>query len=117
MKTRNIFWTAILLLSFTGITYTVFLVKTSVLKTVTRSGAESIGRRMKAYHRKHNRFPNFEELRVALNGEPETILQDAWGHKYRLDDEGKTVLVISAGLDGKFDNEDDLKTRVNVPFM
>ncbi len=111
------FWTAILLLSFTGITYTVFLVKTTVLKTVTRAGAQSIGRRMKAYYRKHDEFPSFEQLRVALNGEPETILQDAWGHKYRLDDEGKTVLVVSPGLDGQFDNEDDLKIRVHVPFM
>lgn len=117
MKIRNIVWTAILLLSFTGITYTVFLVKTSVLKTVTRAGAQSIGRRMKAYHRKHDEFPNLEQLRVALNGEPETILQDAWGHRFRLDDEGSTVLVVSAGLDGKFDNEDDQKVRVYVPFM
>lgn len=72
---------------------------------------------MKSYHRKNDRFPSFEELRVALNGEPETILQDAWGHKFRLDDEGKTVVVVSAGLDGKFDNEDDLKIRVYRPFM
>ena len=75
MKTRNIFFTVVCLVGFAGVTATVFVTKTSVLKSVTKSGADSVARRMKAYFRKHDEFPSFEQIRVQLNGEPELFFR------------------------------------------
>ena len=115
MKTRNIFFTVVCLVGFAGVTATVFVTKTSVLKSVTKSGADSVARRMKAYFRKHDEFPSFEQIRVQLNGEPETILQDAWGRKFKIENKEKFSYVRSAGLDGKYYTEDDMVVTIKKP--
>ena len=117
MKKRNIFFTVLCLLGFAAITATVFVTKESVLKSVTSSGAASIARRMKSHFRKTDEFPSFEQLRLDLNGEPETILQDAWGRKFRITLEEEIAVIRSAGVDGAFDTEDDLTYKIGKPYM
>jgi hypothetical protein len=65
-----------------------------------------------AYKVDYNAYPvakSIEEARKAaepvyINHAPMT---DAWGHQYRIESDGKTFQVVSAGADGVFENDDD----------
>lgn len=62
---------------------------------------------LEAYKTDYNHYPagDAEEIRKAV--EPVYInrlpMNDAWGHAYRVESDGKTYRVVSAGRDGKFD--------------
>ena len=75
----------------------------------TMSDLSSWNIALEAYKTDHNHYPagGADEVRDAV--EPVYInalpMTDAWGHAYRVESDGKTYRVVSAGRDGKFDEE------------
>ncbi len=63
-----------------------------------------------AYKADHNEYPHVKTIEEArASAEPTYIrhapLTDAWGHAYRIEADGKTFRVVSAGGDGIFQPE------------
>lgn len=61
-----------------------------------------------AYRLDHKEYPHVSTLEEARAiGEPIYIkaapMHDAWGNPYRIEADGKTFRIVSAGADGKFD--------------
>jgi hypothetical protein len=73
-----------------------------------------------AYKMDYNHYPagTAEEIRAAI--EPVYIYRlpvtDAWGHAYRVQSDGKSYRVVSAGSDGTFDESFWNKPAADLPF-
>ena len=74
----------------------------------TMSDFRSIATAASAYKTDHNAYPvasSMEELQKLV--QPTYIkslpTHDAWGNAYRYSSDGKTMTIVSAGADGKFD--------------
>jgi len=74
-----------------------------------------------AYYTDHKEYPHVgtvEEARAI--GEPIYInaapMHDAWGNPYRIESDGKTFRIVSAGSDGKFDPSTWGVTAKKLPF-
>ena len=83
-------------------------------KTSVRTIDEAIGT-YKATHR--GKMPSSLSVLVDDSGEEEAVIRggegalvDPWGQEYKLVTKGKKYYVVSAGPDGSFDTEDDIRS-------
>lgn len=83
-------------------------------RTSVRTIDEAVGT-YKATHR--GKMPSALSVLVDDSGEEEAIIKggegalvDPWGQEYKLVTKGKKYYVVSAGPDGSFDTEDDIRS-------
>jgi hypothetical protein len=73
-----------------------------------------------AYKTDYNHFPAgaVDQVRTVL--EPVYIthlpLTDAWGHPYRIESDGKSYRIVSAGSDGRFDETTWNEPAKHLPY-
>lgn len=69
-----------------------------------------------AYNLSYGKYPsNLQDLADDSNGkdpiiESEDMLTDPFGTEYKMEGKGKRMIIISAGPDGEFGTEDDIKS-------
>ena len=69
------------------------------------------------YQIQSKKLPSDLRVLVTANGDEEPILEggegaleDPWGNEYKLEKNGKKIAVVSAGPDGEFGNDDDIRS-------
>ena len=85
--------------------------------TAAKTGVDNIKEAVATYHIEKGKFPTLEQL-ISAEGDDEPMLDggegalvDPWGTQYKLEIKGKKrVIVISAGPDGEFGTEDDVRS-------
>ena len=95
--------------SFLFLTYQ----RTSVFPKKTKKELSEMSDRMEKWNEKFGHYPT--ELNELIGNSPtrQDWIKDAWNrpYKYAVTENGKGFLIISAGSDGQFGTEDDIKSE------
>lgn len=72
-----------------------------------------------SYYLNYKKYPSSLKDLVTARGDDEPLvdggegaLEDPWGNEYKYEQKGKKVVIISAGPDGEFGGEDDIRSDV-----
>ena len=86
-------------------------------KTTAKESCDNIKNACTTYHMNKGKWPNDLKVLTEEHGDEEAILpggedilNDPWGTAYKYERKGSKVVIISAGPDGQFGNEDDLRS-------
>ena len=86
-------------------------------QTAAQESVNNIKNAVMTYYLQNKKYPsdlkdliveNSEGIAVLEGGEG--ALEDPWGNEYKYERKGQKILVTSAGPDGQFGNEDDLRS-------
>ncbi|MCG1037079.1 type II secretion system protein GspG [Polaribacter sp. DS7-9] len=87
--------------------------RTSIFPEKTKNEIVEITERMEKWNEKFGKYPN--ELNELIGNNPmrQEWKKDSWNrpYKYYVTENGKSFLIVSAGSDGKFETEDDIKSE------
>ncbi len=87
--------------------------RTSVYPNKTKKEIAEMTERMKSWNEKFGKYPT--DLNELIGNSPlrQDWKKDAWNreYKYKIIKNGQGFLITSAGLDGKFETEDDIKSE------
>lgn len=87
--------------------------RTSIFPEKTKKEIAEMTERMEKWNEKFGTYPT--ELKELIGNSPmrQNWQKDAWNREYQLTivENGKRFLIISAGPDGKFGTEDDIKSH------
>ena len=87
--------------------------RTSVFPKKTKKEISEISDRMNNWNEKFGKYPT--ELNELIGNSPirQDWKKDAWNREYKftITENGKGFLITSAGSDGKFNTEDDIKSE------
>jgi len=86
--------------------------------TAGREGVNNIKAAILTYNIHYSKYPTaLSDLVTAKSDDDEPVLSggdgalvDPWNTEYRYERKGKKILVVSAGPDGEFDTEDDIRS-------
>ncbi len=85
--------------------------------TAAKESCANIANAVTSYYLDNKKYPNDLKDLITAKGDDEPILQggegaleDPWGNEYKYERKGKRIVVISAGPDGEFGNDDDLRS-------
>lgn len=97
------------------INVTSFLEKSRV--TAAKEAVGNIKGAVLNYQIQTKKIPSDLRVLVTASGDEEPILEggegaleDPWGNEYKLERSGKKIAVVSAGPDGEFGNDDDIRS-------
>lgn len=86
-------------------------------KTAAKASVDSIDGAVLTYKIKYKKLPNNLTDLIKEDGDDEAILAggegalvDPWGNDYKFEKNGRKYAVISAGADGEFGTEDDIRS-------
>jgi len=86
-------------------------------QTAADESVRNIANAVTQYYLANKKYPNdLKELTVAKGDEEpvlsggEGALEDPWGNEYKYEKKGKKFVIISAGPDGEFGNDDDSRS-------
>lgn len=86
--------------------------RTSIFPEKTKKEISEMSERMENWNKKLGQYP--KELNELIGNSPvrQDWAKDAWNqpYKYTITENGKEFLIISAGSDGQFGTEDDIKS-------
>lgn len=87
--------------------------KTSVLPEETKKELTEINDRIVKWNDKFGKYPTDLNELIGINPMRKDWKQDSWNrpYKYEINENGSDFSIISAGLDGKFGTDDDIKGR------
>ena len=87
--------------------------RTSVFAEKTKKEISEMSERLNNWNEKFGKYPT--ELNELIGNSPirQDWKKDAWNRKYKftLTENGKRFIITSAGSDGKFGTEDDIKSK------
>ena len=87
--------------------------RTSVFPNKTKKEIHEMSKRMENWNEKFGKYP--KELSELIGNSPirQGWKKDAWNREYQFEitNNGKGFLITSAGSDGKFKTEDDIKSQ------
>lgn len=87
--------------------------RTSIFPENTEKEISEMSDRMENWNKKFGQYPT--ELNELIGNSPmrQNWAKDAWNHpyEYTITENGKGFLITSAGSDGKFGTEDDIKSK------
>ncbi|MEA1787730.1 type II secretion system protein GspG [Arenibacter sp. GZD96] len=87
--------------------------RTSVFPEKTEKEISEISERMESWNKKFGKYPM--DLNELIGNSPlrQEWNKDAWNREYefKITENGKGFLITSAGSDGKFKTEDDIKSK------
>ena len=87
--------------------------RTSIFPEKTQKEISEMSDRMENWNKKFGQYPT--ELNELIGNSPmrQNWVKDAWNHpyEYTITEKGKGFLITSAGSDGKFGTEDDIKSK------
>ena len=85
--------------------------------TAATESVDNISKSIVTYNIKYRKYPSdikdlikedSDGLAVLDGGEG--VLEDPWGNEYRMEKKGKKYVIISAGPDGEFSTDDDIRS-------
>ena len=87
-------------------------------RDAARSGVQNIVQAATAYNIEHRRWPTDIKQLVEAKGNDEQpyitggegALNDPWGMQFKMERKGKRIVVMSAGPDGLWDTDDDIRS-------
>ncbi len=86
-------------------------------KNAAKVGVDNLRGALVAYNLEKGKYPSDLKALVEASGDDEPIVEggegalfDPWGVEYKYEKKGKRVVVISAGPDGEFGNDDDIRS-------
>lgn len=86
-------------------------------QTAAQASVKSISEAVTSYYIKNKKLPtNLNQLIEGTDDNPpileggEGALIDPWDNEYKFEVHGKRFVIISAGADGEFGNEDDVRS-------
>lgn len=92
----------------------------SIEKAKQTAAKEAVGVMSNAvtqYYLQYKKYPNDLSDLIRENGDSEPILdggegalEDPWGTEYKLEKKGKRYVIVSAGPDMEFGNDDDIRS-------
>ncbi|MDX1272280.1 type II secretion system protein GspG [Bizionia paragorgiae] len=87
--------------------------RTSIFPEKTKNEVSEMSNRMENWNEKFEKYP--AELNELIGNSPirQDWKKDAWNREYKftITKNGKGFLITSAGIDGKFGTEDDIKSE------
>lgn len=85
--------------------------------TAAREAVNNIKGAVTNYYLQNKKYPSDLQALVTASGDDEPVLEggegaleDPWGNDYRYERSGKKVVVMSAGPDGDFGTDDDIRS-------
>ena len=82
-----------------------------------KSGVDSLKNAVVTYNIEKGKYPSDLKALVEASGDDEPVVEggegalyDPWGVEYKYERKGKKIVVISAGPDGEFGGEDDIRS-------
>ena len=85
--------------------------------TAARDAVNNIKGAVMNYYIKNKKYPTDLRQLIEASGDDEAILEggegaleDPWGSEYKYERSGKKIVVISAGPDMEFGNDDDIRS-------
>jgi len=82
-----------------------------------KSGVDSLKNAVVTYNIEKGKYPSDLKALVEASGDDDPVVEggegalyDPWGVEYKYDRKGKKIVVISAGPDGEFGGEDDIRS-------
>lgn len=89
----------------------------SAKKDAAQSGVQSIKNAVTTYYLENKRYPSDLSVLVESKGDEEAILtggegalDDPWGTQFKMEGRGNRIVIISAGPDGEFGTDDDIRS-------
>jgi len=86
-------------------------------ETAARDAVQNLKNGVVTYQINYRKYPNSLTDLVEAKGDDEPImdggagaLEDPWGTEYKYERNGKRIAIISAGPDGDFGTEDDIRS-------
>ena len=87
--------------------------RTSIFPDKTEKEITEMSDRMEKWNEKYGKYPT--DLNELIGNSPirQDWKKDSWNrpYQYSITENGKGFLIVSAGLDGKFETEDDIKSE------
>ena len=86
--------------------------------TAAKESCDNIANAVTSYYLNYKKYPTSLNDLVTAKGDDDPILQggegaleDPWGTEYKMEKKGKNrIVIISAGPDGEFGGEDDIRS-------
>ena len=85
--------------------------------TAAKAAVDNIKAAVMNYNLQNKRYPSDLNALIESRGDEEPILEggegaldDPWGTQYKYERKGSKIVVISAGPDGEFGNDDDIRS-------
>ena len=82
-----------------------------------KSGVDSLKNAVVTYNIEKGKYPSDLKALVEASGDDEPVVEggegalyDPWGVEYKYERKGKKIVVISAGPDGEFGSDDDIRS-------
>jgi len=82
-----------------------------------KSGVDSLKNAVVTYNIEKGKYPSDLKALVESSGDDDPVVEggegalyDPWGVEYKYERKGKKIVVISAGPDGEFGGEDDIRS-------
>ena len=82
-----------------------------------KSGVDSLKNAVVTYNIEKGKYPSDLKALVEASGDDDPVVEggegalyDPWGVEYKYERKGKKIVVISAGPDGEFGGEDDIRS-------
>ena len=82
-----------------------------------KSGVDSLKNAVVTYNIEKGKYPSDLKALVEASGDDEPVVEggegalyDPWGVEYKYERKGKKIVVISAGPDGEFGGDDDIRS-------
>lgn len=87
--------------------------RTSIFPEKTKKEIMDMSDRMEKWNEKFGKYPTDLNELIGNNPMRQEWKKDSWNrpYKYYLTENGKSFLIVSAGSDGKFKTEDDIKSE------
>ena len=87
--------------------------RTSIFPEKTKKEIAEISERIEKWNEKFGKYPSDLKNLIGNNPMRQEWKKDYWNrpYKYYLTENGQDFLIISAGMDGKFETEDDIKSK------
>ena len=86
-------------------------------QTAAKEGVDNIKKAVINYNLLHKKYPSDLNQLITASGDDEPVLEggegvldDPWGEQYKYERSGKKIVVISAGPDGEFGTDDDIRS-------
>ena len=85
--------------------------------TAAREGVQNLKSGVLTYNMQYRKYPSSLNDLVEAKGDDEPVidggegvLEDPWGTEYKYEKKGKTFAIVSAGPDGEFGTDDDVRS-------
>ncbi len=82
-----------------------------------KSGVDSLKNAVVTYNIEKGKYPSDLKALVEASGDDDPVVEggenalyDPWGVEYKYERKGKRIVIISAGPDGEFGGEDDIRS-------